>query len=148
MISTCLARPGMAAWSMNIMVGGLQFDSMRCQIFLTTHMQLAVSSLVGQYHISVLFSVQDRKRIGSMAVLGGYRPPGCMFVILAVGSGSCSASVGAFVLLLLHLHSNSLTAGSIGSPGVIQVGLMWYTITLIPLCFNVLRSTYSAHSGS
>ena len=29
-ISACLARPGMAAWSMNIMVGGLQFDSMRC----------------------------------------------------------------------------------------------------------------------
>src|SRR5438045_8791521 len=110
---------------MNIMVVGLQFNSMRCQIFLTTHMQLAVSSSVGQYCVSALFRVWDRKRIGSMAVLGGYRPPGCMFVILAVSGGSCSASVGAFILLLPHLHSNSLTAGFICSPGVIQVGLRW-----------------------
>src|SRR5438045_2579668 len=110
-------------------------------------MQLAVSSLVGQYHISVLFSVQDRKRIGSMAVLGGYRPPGCMFVILAVSSGSCSALVGASILLLLHLCLNSFTAGFVGPSGVIQVGLMWYTIALIPLCFNVSRSMYSTHLG-
>src|SRR5438045_7202360 len=94
---------------MNIMVGGLQFNSMRCQIFLTTHMQLAVSSSVGQYCISVLFRVWDRKRIGSTAVLGGYGLPGHVFVVLAVGGGSCSASVGAFVLLLPHLHPNSIS---------------------------------------
>ena len=111
-------------------------------------MQLAVLSLVGQYCISALFRVQDRKRIGSMAVLGGYRPPGRVFVILVVGSGSCSASVGASILLLLHLHLNSLTVGFIGPSGVIQVGLTWYTIAPIPLCFDVLRSMYSAHLGS
>src|SRR5438045_9548724 len=90
-ISACLARPGMVALSMNIMVGGLWFNSMRCQIFLTTHTQLAVSSSVGQYCVSALFRVWDRKRIGSMAVLGGYRPPGCMFGILAVSGGSMCA---------------------------------------------------------
>ena len=67
----------------------------------------------------MLFSVRDRKRISSIVVLGEYKLLGCMFVVLVVGSSSCSILVSTFVLLLLYLYSNSFTIEFVSSSRVV-----------------------------